>query len=241
VALNLLINAAQAIAPGRAEANEVLVRTRKVDEQLHIVVRDSGCGIAPAALSRIFDPFYTTKPVGEGTGLGLAISYDIVRRLGGTISVDSELGRGTTFTVALPYVAVAVETAPSVAAAADAAGSVLVIDDEQLLGSAIARELGARMQVELVHSGGEALRALGRDRFDAVLCDLRMPDLSGAEVYRRTHARDRGQAERFVFITGAAAAAGEAEFLRQAGRPVLEKPFGMAELWRAVGAIVGQS
>jgi CheY-like chemotaxis protein len=97
------------------------------------------------------------------------------------------------------------------------------------------------MQVELVHSGSEALQALGRSHFDAVLCDLRMPDLSGAEVYRRTHARDRGQAERFVFITGAAGAAGEAEFLRQAGRPVLEKPFAMAELWRMVGAVVGQS
>jgi DNA-binding response OmpR family regulator len=120
-------------------------------------------------------------------------------------------------------------------------GSVLVIDDERLLASAIARELGARMQVELVHSGGEALRALGRDYFDAVLCDLRMPDLSGAEVYRRTCARDRGQAARFVFITGAAGAAGEADFLRQAGRPVLEKPFAMTELWRTVGAVVGQS
>jgi len=241
VALNLLINAAQAIAPGAPDGNEVVVRTRHIGEHLHIVVRDSGCGIAPAALSRIFDPFYTTKPIGEGTGLGLAISYDIVRRLGGTISVDSELGRGATFTVALPYVAVAAETPACVEPAAEATGSVLVIDDERLLGSAIARALGARMQVELVHSGGEALRALGRDRFDAVLCDLRMPDLSGAEVYRRTHARDRDQAERFVFITGAAGAAGEAEFLRQAGRPVLEKPFAMAELWRTVGAVVGQS
>ena len=241
VVLNLLINAAQAIAPGDADGNEVVVRTRKVGGELHIVVRDSGCGIAPEASSRIFDPFFTTKPVGEGTGLGLAISYDIVRRLGGTISVESEPGRGAAFTVALPYVAVDVAAPVRIEVAAEANGSVLVIDDERLLASAIARELGARMQVALVHSGGEALRALGRDRFDAVLCDLRMPDLSGAEVYRRTRARDRGQADRFVFITGAAGAAGEAEFLRRAGRPVLEKPFAMTELWRTVGAVVGQS
>ena len=240
VVLNLLINAAQAIQPGDADANEVSVRTEDAGGELRVVVADSGCGIAPEALQRIFDPFYTTKPVGEGTGLGLAISYDIVRRLGGTISVDSELGRGTRFVVALPRRDIAAAAAASRPAVGDASGSILVVDDERPLATAIARELGARMQVELAHSGGEALRALGRDRFDAVLCDLRMPDLSGAEVYRRTQARDRAQAARFVFLTGAAGAAGEAEFLRAAGRPVLEKPFAMADLWRTVGAVVGE-
>ncbi len=241
VALNLLINAAQAIAPGASGDNEVVVNTRCVDSEVRIEVRDTGCGIAAPALQRIFDPFYTTKPVGEGTGLGLAISYDIVRRLGGTLSVESEVGRGSRFIIALPHVAAAV-LAPASATVAPAGptGSVLVVDDERPLASAIARELGGQMQVELVHSGGEALRALGRTYFDAVLCDLRMPDLSGAEVYRRTHARDRGQAERFVFLTGAAGAVGEAEFLQQVGRPVLEKPFAMAELWRAVGAVIGE-
>src|SRR5439155_704345 len=105
VMLNLLINAAQSIAPGAPEANEVAVSTCRVAGDVCIVVRDSGCGIAPDVKQRIFDPFYTTKPVGEGTGLGLAISYDIVRRLGGTISVDSEPGRGSRFTVTVPYVA----------------------------------------------------------------------------------------------------------------------------------------
>jgi PAS domain S-box-containing protein len=239
VALNLFINAAQAIAPGAPERNEVAISTRLVGDEVRLEVRDSGCGIAPAALPRVFDPFYTSKPVGEGTGLGLAISYDIVRRLGGTISVESQLGRGSRFVVAVPRAAATVAPLDR-AAAAQPTGSVLVVDDERPLASAIARELGARMQVELVHSGGEALRALGRGRFDAVLCDLRMPDLSGAEVYRRTCARDREQAARFVFVTGAANAAGEAEFLEEAGRPVLEKPFAMAELWRAVGAAVRQ-
>ncbi len=239
VVLNLLINAAQAIAPGAPEANEVVVETRRAGDALHVVVSDSGAGIPAAALPRIFDPFYTTKPVGEGTGLGLAISYDIVRRLGGSISVESEVGRGSRFTVVLPLVRVAAAAAPPAPSPRVVGGSVLVVDDEAALADAIARELGACLRVEQASSGESALRALGRSRFDAVLCDLRMPDLSGAEVYRRVEARDRGQAERFVFLTGAAAAANEAAFLRAVGRPVLEKPFAMAELWRAVGAVVG--
>ena len=238
VVLNLLINAAQAIAPGAAEANEVAVSTSRVGDEVRIVVRDSGCGISAHDQQRIFNPFFTTKPVGDGTGLGLAISYDIVRRLGGAIAVASEPGRGSRFTVTLPWVATAPTRVEPSVAAVEASGRVLVIDDERPLSAAIARELSARMKVVLVHSGAEALAELARDRFDAVLCDLRMPGLSGAEVYRVTRARDRWQAERFVFMTGAAGAADEAKFLRDSERPVLEKPFGMADLWRSVGAVV---
>ena len=241
VTLNLLINAAQAITPGGPEHNEVVVTTRYVDGALRIQVRDSGCGIPPAALSRIFDPFYTTKPLGEGTGLGLAIGYDIVRRLGGSIAVDSELGSGSSFTVTLPYVAVHATAPLRIERVVEVGGSVLVVDDERALASAIARELGARLQVELVHSGSDALRALGARPLRRGVVRSAHARSSGAEVYRRVQARDRAQAERFVFITGVAGAAGEAAFLRQAGRPVLEKPFGMHELWRTVGAIVGAS
>lgn len=238
VVLNLLINAAQAIPPGAPEANEVAVSTEKSGGDVKIIVRDSGCGISPDAQQRIFDPFYTTKPVGEGTGLGLAISYDIVRRLGGLISLESEQGHGSRFIVTVPYAA---PNAPAVIkreVPLPAHGSVLVVDDERALATAIARELSGRMQVQAVYTGGEALEALSRSRYDAVLCDLRMPGLSGADVYRRTRARDVPQADRFVFLTGATGLADEAEFLRSSGRPVLEKPFAMAELWRTVGAIV---
>jgi PAS domain S-box-containing protein len=226
VVLNLLINAAQAIS------------TEKSGGDVKIVVRDSGCGISLDAQQRIFDPFYTTKPVGEGTGLGLAISYDIVRRLGGIISLESEPGRGSRFVVSVPYAAPNAAAVVKREVPVPAHGSVLVVDDERALASAIARELSGRMQVQLVYTGGEALEALARSRYDAVLCDLRMPGLSGADVYRRTRARDVPQADRFVFLTGAGGMADEAEFLRKSGRPVLEKPFAMAELWRTVGAIM---
>src|SRR5262249_52991153 len=103
VFLNLLINAAHAIPEGRAERNMIRVSTQ-VDAEGRVVVAisDTGVGIDPATLGRLFDPFFTTKPVGEGIGLGLSICHTIVASLGGSISVESELGRGTQFRVALP-------------------------------------------------------------------------------------------------------------------------------------------
>jgi signal transduction histidine kinase len=103
VFLNLLINAAHAIPKGREEENEVrVVAYVSGKDQVTVEVRDTGCGIASEHLSHIFDPFFTTKPVGEGTGLGLSVCHSIVTSLGGEFQVSSELGKGTTFRIALP-------------------------------------------------------------------------------------------------------------------------------------------
>ncbi len=102
VFLNLLINAAQALPEGRAEENEVRLVTRLAPNGMVIAeVHDTGTGIASEALGRIFDPFYTTKPPGVGTGLGLSLCHAYVSAMGGTISVESEPGRGAVFRVAL--------------------------------------------------------------------------------------------------------------------------------------------
>ncbi|KFE71387.1 sensor histidine kinase [Hyalangium minutum] len=103
VFLNLLINAAHAIPEGQVEENEIRVSTRQDTPEFIVVeIRDTGCGIPPENLDRIFDPFFTTKPVGEGTGLGLAMVHSIITTLGGTITVESEVDRGTTFRLNLP-------------------------------------------------------------------------------------------------------------------------------------------
>jgi PAS domain S-box-containing protein len=98
VLMNLILNAIQAIKGGGA----VVIRTRIVDDTCAIDVQDTGCGIPPHLLSRIFDPFFTTKGTGEGTGLGLSVSLGIIERHGGRILVESEVGKGTLFTVCLP-------------------------------------------------------------------------------------------------------------------------------------------
>ncbi len=103
VFLNLLLNAAQAIPPGQAERHEIRLAARPQDNgQVLVEVSDTGCGIAPEHLERIFEPFFTTKPVGVGTGLGLSICHGIITAHGGKMSVESTVGRGTTFRVTLP-------------------------------------------------------------------------------------------------------------------------------------------
>jgi signal transduction histidine kinase len=102
VFINLLVNAAQAIDPGEPAKNAVTIRTRRIDDHVVISITDTGCGIPARDQWRIFDPFYTTKQRGEGTGLGLAMCLGIVTGYGGRITVDSEPGAGTTFSVLLP-------------------------------------------------------------------------------------------------------------------------------------------
>ena len=95
VFLNLIVNAAQAIPEGNAEANSIELRTREVDGQVVAEIADSGGGIPAEIMGRIFTPFFTTKPVGQGTGLGLSICHRIVNEFGGDITIDSTVGKGT--------------------------------------------------------------------------------------------------------------------------------------------------
>jgi signal transduction histidine kinase len=106
VFLNLLMNASDAIPPGAPERHQVKIWARQTGiRQVRVEISDTGCGIAPAVRARIFEPFFTTKTGTGGTGLGLSIAHGLVRRLSGSITVESELGRGSTFRVVLPAAA----------------------------------------------------------------------------------------------------------------------------------------
>lgn len=98
VFMNLLVNAAHAIP----DQGEITIKTEATDDQVIVRISDTGSGIAPESIPRLFDPFFTTKPAGKGTGMGLSISHGIVEEHNGTITVDSQLGKGTTFTIRLP-------------------------------------------------------------------------------------------------------------------------------------------
>lgn len=105
VFLNLLTNAAQAIPEGSVETNEIRVDTRIADNHVIVEISDTGSGIPAHIIGRVFEPFFSTKPVGQGTGLGLSISHNLVAGFGGNITVTSEVGRGTAFRVFLPALA----------------------------------------------------------------------------------------------------------------------------------------
>ncbi|HSP79643.1 MAG TPA: ATP-binding protein, partial [Myxococcaceae bacterium] len=242
VFLNLVVNAAQAIPEGAAERNEIRLRTWSgADGRVVVEVQDSGVGIAQEMLGRIFDPFYTTKPVGVGTGLGLSICHGIVSSLGGDISVESEPGRGTTVKVLLPAAEEARQgEKPMQATQAPVMrrGRVLVVDDEPAVGRALRRILREH-DVELATSGREALEKLEADTsFHAILCDVMMPDLAGKDLYEAVQRTGTGMEQRFVFVSGGAFTQGAREFLARVPNPTLDKPFDEAAVRRVVRELV---
>jgi PAS domain S-box-containing protein len=237
VFLNILVNAAQALEVGDAAENVIRVRAAtERDGQVVVQVSDTGPGIPPEILDRIFDPFFTTKPVGLGTGLGLWICQGIVTSLGGEITAESRPGEGATFRVVLPSAISADRPStpepPAVAAAPDARRlELLVVDDEIAIGRTLAIALADEFEVATATSGRAALAILaGEPRFDVVLCDLMMPDVSGMDVHERI-ARERPElAKRFVFVTGGAFTERARRFVDEVGLPVIEKPFDLTKL-----------
>ncbi len=223
VFLNLMLNAAQAMPDGRAGENTVTISTREEGGQVVVSVSDTGSGIAPEVLPRIFDPFFSTKRIGEGTGLGLFISQGIVKDAGGVISVKSKLGAGSTFEVRLPVAHGAYSgTSPSPVPARPRA-RVLVVDDEPAILRSLQRLLGKAHDLTLASSGKEALSLLnaGLD-YDLVLCDLMMPDVSGIDLWEQLAPALRPCV---VFMTGGTFTERAERFLNDVKPPVLEKPF----------------
>lgn len=246
VLLNLLINAGHAIPEDRKGL--IKVTAREVESRIEIRVADNGVGIPGTDFRKIFDPFYTTKPVGQGTGMGLAISRQLIERMKGEIRVESVCGQGTTMVLELPAwsegqepeVDDVVETKPRVLASAVARRAVvLLIDDEQALLNSMRRVLAKRYDVVGFRWGSEALAWLAKNRRPAVvLCDLMMPEMSGIELFERISRSDPELSERFVFITGGTVTREAREFVADCAAPVLKKPFELDEITDTIDAII---
>jgi PAS domain S-box-containing protein len=231
VFLNLLMNAAHAIPEGDAERHEVYVRVYAHEGDVRVEVRDDGGGIAPENVARLFDPFFTTRAPGQGTGLGLSICHSIVTAFGGRIEVESALGAGSTFTVALPAAtASASDPSPPVEPRASSPPALrqrlLLVEDERNLRTVLQSLLATRYEVVTAATGREAQALLGLDAaWDVVLCDLLMPEVTGMDLYAWMEQHSPALCARVVFMTGGAFTERARRVLELAPGRWIEKPF----------------
>jgi len=245
VVLNLVLNAAQAIPEGTPDANLVAVTT-SVDSagRVVIVVADTGVGIPAEIRGRMFDPFFTTKPVGVGTGLGLPICHKIVGELGGELRFTSEVGRGSEFRVILPVAGAVSERTNPVRPPQDASARrarILVIDDEPLIQRTIKRIL-VEHEVVTVDGAAAALASIrGGARYDLILCDLMMPEMSGMDLHDELSRIAPDQLSRVVYMTGGAFTPRARDFLAAVVNPRIDKPFDAGSLRTTVNGMLARA
>lgn len=242
---NILLNAAQAIDPAdQREDPQIRVETWSDGQWVYASISDTGPGIDVDHLPRLFEPFFSTKPRGVGSGLGLWISRELVRELGGFIDVDTEAGRGSTFTVALPAIGRAIRRQgrkPELMESGQwPSRRILVVDDEQALCELLAEALVERAQVVTASSGEAAREVIEIDeRFDAILCDLVMPGMDGAEFFEWVNSTRPELAQRIIFMTGAACTKEMDALLTRVDNDRLYKPFGVRDVERALARLLG--
>jgi two-component system NtrC family sensor kinase len=242
VFLNLITNAEQAMEQRDGHHHRLTVRTRRNGDAIRIEVEDTGGGIPANLIERIFNPFFTTKPTGSGTGLGLSISLGIVREHEGRIWAENVASSGARFIVELPIIRLRASGEMPAVTLLQAANEndrlrVLVVDDEASVRVSLQRYLAGRgHQVETTASGEDALVRLRDAKYDAVIVDMRMPDLSGEQLYERLRSGDPGHAERVIFTTGDLVNEQMRRFLDGTGRPCVPKPFEFASFDQALPA-----
>ena len=247
---------------------EIVVGTRLEHDPDRIIleVADNGSGLKDEDLNRIFDPFFTTQEVGKGTGLGLSMCYGIVRQHGGHITARNRPNGGAVFTVDLPVMTEPVIAAtapappappPDFAAPPDQVFQIiepdesevdrtprrrtaLVVDDEESNAALVRRVLaGAGYDAESTTLSRRALVMIERTPYDAVVCDVKMPELSGQELYGRVCQIRPEMTRRFIFITGDIDGEDTRQFLIETRCSYFLKPFNLEKLTAAVDTLTG--
>jgi CheY-like chemotaxis protein len=233
VLLNLIVNAETAMAGTHAKG-ELLLASEPQGGNLHVIVQDDGPGVPLEIQERIFDPFFTTREVGQGTGLGLSICHGIVSEHGGRIWVQSEPGRGCAFHVLIPIVSGDGAAAGGIEVREQTAGlrtRILIVDDEPSIRALLTVLLQKQgHEVDAVADGRAAVEKVAARRYGVILLDVRMPDMSGLEVFLRIKGIAESIASRVVFLTGDVMADETRSVLEKTGAPAIAKPFQSQEL-----------
>jgi signal transduction histidine kinase/CheY-like chemotaxis protein len=283
VIANLIENAEAAIAerrdgtslsrsvPEKARGEiKIVTRMQGHPDRIYVEVADNGSGLKAEDLPRVFDPFFTTREVGQGTGLGLSVCYGIVREHGGQIMARNGSLGGAVFTIELPVMAESLIVASSAAVGivppkpVEARTTVsapsyaivpppedgaepsphrrkaLVVDDEESNAALVRRVLaGEGYDVESTTLSRRALVMIERTAYDAVICDVKMPELSGQELYGRVCQIRPEMARRFIFVTGDIDGEDTRQFLDQSSCSYFMKPFNLERLTAAVDMLTG--
>jgi CheY-like chemotaxis protein len=247
--LNLCVNARDAMPTGgtitlsthRLEGDQVPAAMPSRLPCACLKVSDTGTGMPAHVRERIFEPFFTTKGPTKGTGLGLAVVYGIVASHDGTIDVESEVGKGSTFRVCLPFANAAIQAPTAVRPTEFPGGteSVLIVDDEAALRQLLETSLSRKgYTVTTASDGLEAIDVLGRGekKFDVVLLDLNMPGATGIEVMKvlkitQPHVK-------VLVLTGHLTPETRAEFEQLGQKTFVRKPYTLDELGRQIRSVL---
>lgn len=241
VFFNIINNAHQAMK--HIDRDRILSVTTSMDKHMvRVDIEDTGTGIAAENMDKIFDPFFSTKNVGEGAGLGLSICYGIVKKHGGNIKVKSTVNKGSNFTVELPFSQQQESPVQNKESAkVYIKKSVLVIDDEEVI-----REVVCNAIENLGHHAdgfGEvkiALEAMEKKHYDLILSDIKMPDIDGKGLYEALKAKNSSLAEKLLFMSGDTIGLKD-EFLQQFKDRIIDKPFSIARLQDRINEFFSKS
>jgi PAS domain S-box-containing protein len=244
VFLNLIVNAEYSMKQAHGKGT-LTITTEKADDHVHILFQDDGMGMSNLTKEKLFNPFFTTKGVDEGTGLGLSVSRSIILEHNGTIEVESEPGKGATFIITLPINQPSeegetkAEATEQISASNVSAARILVVDDEEPIRKLVSTILAkSGHTVETTGDAREALVKMDSASYDVVLIDIRMPGMSGMELYNDVKLRRPELAGRFIFITGDTSDENTRNFFGKNELSYLTKPFDRNILTQKVNGIL---
>lgn len=241
VLLNLINNAEKAISEFRG-VGEIRVKTRKVKDQIEITISDNGPGIQEGDIFRIINPCSTTKE--KGTGLGLAISHDVLVEHGGTMRLESEWGKGATFIMTLPLTVLeSKKREKGESVKKDLKGMKgLVIDDDLNIVNMISTyleeqgcEISTATDMKMALNILEALTSI--EEFDFIICDIKMPEVSGIDFYHIVEKKWPVLKNRIIFSTGDILGDATRAFIASALNPCIEKPFNFIDLKEVINKL----
>jgi len=242
VFLNIIMNAEKEMIAAH-HRGKLLVKTEKIDSSIRVSFLDDGPGISKEHLGRVFDPFFTTREVGNGTGLGLSICHGIVTAHNGRIYAESDWGKGATFVVELPLVAATEQMEKTKVTKEElwqrSGAKILVMDDEVGILNFLKRLLTEQgYEVETVDRARAALIKLRRERYDLILLDIKLPGMSGIDLYHHIEAMAPTMARRVMFITGDVIETKTRDFLEKVKACHIAKPINIEQLRKNINHIL---